>query len=102
APAGLRIGRAPSADRREADWGKATVVASGPGSCGGLCGMTTACIADAMKVESCVAPTSDCTAMCGSSDVCYQGACVKQIAAATVEDTPGGTGLYVSLVVLPD
>src|SRR5205823_5089331 len=97
----LRLARASSPDPISGQW-TTKVIASAAGSCGGLCTTGMACIADAMKVESCVAPTTDCTATCSGSDVCYMAACTKTVAAPTVLDTPDGTGLYVSLAVLAD
>jgi hypothetical protein len=51
----------------------------------------------------CVAPTSDCTPACDAmTEVCSAGACRAKIDEPTVLTPPSGTGLYVSLVVLPD
>src|SRR3569623_1735638 len=71
----------------EADWALSTI-ASAPGSCGGLCTGGTSCVADAMKVESCVAPTTDCTPACATGDVCIMGTCTTAIVDPMLDDIP--------------
>ncbi|MDB4953956.1 MAG: hypothetical protein JWO36_1525 [Myxococcales bacterium] len=101
----LRLVRASQPDPQSASEWTATPakIASAPGSCAGACG-SQACIAGATAADPqvCITPTSDCTAACASTDVCHAGACVAKIPDPTVAVIPGGSGLYVSLVVLPD
>ncbi|HSN28962.1 MAG TPA: hypothetical protein VLT45_21895 [Kofleriaceae bacterium] len=98
----LKLARTGTSDPHgESDWSLSTI-ASAPGTCGGLCGAGTACVADAMKIESCVATTSDCTTACGTGDVCVMGSCVTEIVDPMIDDIPAGTGLWVSLNVMPD
>ncbi len=98
----LKLARTGSSDPHgESDWSLSTI-ASAPGTCGGLCGAGTACVADAMKIESCVATTNDCTTACGTGDVCIMGACATEIVDPMIDDIPMGTGLWVSLNVMPD
>jgi hypothetical protein len=84
-----------------ADW-QITTISTAPGSCGGICAAGTSCVADAMGVQSCVAPTTDCTTACMTGDVCISGTCTTEIDDPMIDDIPTGTGLWVSLVVLPD
>jgi hypothetical protein len=99
----LRLVRSASSEPDGADEWTSSVIASAPGSCGGLCG-SQACIAGANDgdPEVCVSPTSDCAGSCGSDQVCSAGACRDVIAKPTLLMPPRGTGLWVNLVVLPD
>jgi uncharacterized protein (TIGR03382 family) len=98
----LRLARATKANPSSAsDW-QMSKIASADGSCGGICASGKSCVADAMKVQSCVAPTTDCTTACGSGDVCISGTCTTEIVDPMIDDIPTGTGLWVTLVVLPD
>jgi hypothetical protein len=99
----LRLARARSKDPGDGDW-SITVVASAPGSCAGQCGAGLACVAGvaAGDPESCVAESAGCTPACGAGDVCAAGACRTEVAAPTVAQLATGTGLFASLVVLPD
>jgi MYXO-CTERM domain-containing protein len=98
----LRLARAGKADPQVmSDWTIFTI-ASAPGSCGGLCDGGTSCVADAMGIESCVAPTTDCSAACATGDVCVSGSCVTEVVDPMLDQPPQGTGLFVSLVTLPD
>jgi len=99
----LRLARASKKDPGEADW-STTVVASAPGSCAGLCGAGLSCVAGAVAAdpERCVAPTTDCAPACGTGDVCAARACLTEVADPNVADLATGTGLFASLVVLPD
>jgi hypothetical protein len=99
----LRLARASSKDPGEGDW-SITVVASAPGSCAGLCGAGLACVAGvaAGDPESCVSQTADCTPACGAGAVCSARACRTEIASPTVAQLATGTGLFASLVILPD
>ena len=98
----LRLARAGKADPQvDSDWTISTI-ASAPGSCGGLCDSGQACVADAMGIESCVAPTTDCSAACGTGDVCVNAACVTEVVDPMIDQPPQGTGLFVSLVTLPE
>jgi hypothetical protein len=100
----LRLARANSANPASAgDWSSA-LIASAPGSCGGICGSGEVCVvgAAATDPQSCVAPTTDCTATCADTEACVMGACRERIDAPKILQPPLGTGLYVSLVTLSD
>jgi len=99
----LRLARAGKADPGEADW-STSVVTSAPGSCAGLCGAGQACVAGATAAdpERCVAPTADCAAACAVGEVCSAKACVAELAEPKVAELATGTGLFASLVALPD
>jgi len=55
-----------------------------------------------MMQTSPVAPTTDCTTACATGDVCIMGTCTTEVVDPMLDDIPAGTGLFVSLVVLPD
>ena len=97
----LRIARS-SAKTPEAqnDW-TSHPVASGIGSCGGLCPGGEACI-DTAEGQTCTATTTDCTAQCATSEACVAGSCVAAYAEPTIATPVRGAGMYVSLVVLKD
>ena len=99
----LRLIRATAAQPGSSDW-SSTTIATGVGTCAGLCGAGTACIAGkaAADPQTCTAVTSDCTAACASSDVCIAGTCTKALAKSTVIQLASGTGLYVNLGAMPD
>ena len=99
----LRVARASNSTPSMSDW-NIVQVASAPGTCAGLCGTGESCVAPAtaMDSETCVAPTSDCTTACSATQVCVAKTCRAAIADPTVEDLASGTGLFVSLVVMPD
>jgi MYXO-CTERM domain-containing protein len=82
------------------DW-TSVVVASGIGSCGGLCSGGEACV-DTAEGQTCTLTTSDCTAQCETTEACVAGACVAAYGEPTVETPVRGAGMYVSLVALPD
>ncbi len=97
----LRLARATGTDPQSAtDWTISTV-ASEIGSCAGVCATGDSCIAGS-DAQSCITPTNDCTAGCGSADVCSNGACVAAVADPVVYDIPTGTGLFDSPVLLGD
>ena len=99
----LRLARAANADPAStSDWAE-TVIASGTGTCAGLCGAQS-CLAGATATDPqiCVTPTSDCTAACATGDVCSAATCQTVIVDPQLDDIPTGTGLFVSLVLLPD
>ncbi len=103
----LRLARATSATPQSvSDWTTGITIASGPGTCAGLCGAGETCVesATAGDPQSCVAATNDCSPGCGSGDVCNAGACVTEVAAPATEldDIPTGTGLFVSMGVMSD
>ena len=101
----LRLARAAVTTPGMSDWHTAPVpVAVAPGTCAGLCSAGTTCAAPATAgdPESCLAATSDCTTACSTTQVCHAGACLTTVADPTVSDLPTGTGLFASLVVLPD
>ncbi len=98
----LRIARSGAREPGDTDW-TSHVVATAPGSCAGLCGTGEACVVDgASGFEACKAVTSDCPAACGDGDACIAGTCTASIATPSFATVPSGTGLHVSLVVLPD
>jgi MYXO-CTERM domain-containing protein len=96
----LRIARASSATPSEGDW-STHFVASGVGTCAGLCPVGEACIAG-VEGPTCASVTSDCSATCADTEACIGGACTEAIADPTVADIATGTGLFARLVVLPD
>lgn len=98
----LRIARAGAREPGASDW-TSHVVAAAPGTCAGRCGGGEACVLDdASGFEACKAVTTDCAGTCGDGDACIGGACVEEIPAPTANTLASGTGLFVSLVVLPD
>ncbi|HVK76234.1 MAG TPA: hypothetical protein VM734_23065 [Kofleriaceae bacterium] len=100
----LRLARAGSASPNDpGDW-TITTIASAPTSCAGRCGDLT-CVAPVMagEPETCVAPTTDCTATCdGDTQACVAGACRDVIGSPKVQTPPRGTGLYANLLALAD
>ena len=96
----LRLARASTASPDSSSRWTTSVIASGRGTCAGLCGSGEACIA-VMDGQACTAVTSDCAASCASDEACVAGACTEKIQ-ATVADIGTGTGLFVSLVALLD
>ncbi|CAN5890610.1 hypothetical protein BH11MYX3_BH11MYX3_37810 [soil metagenome] len=99
----LRLIRASAGQPDASDWSSSTI-ATGVGTCAGLCGAGQACIAGAAVTdpETCTAVTTDCTAACASGDVCIAGACTAELAKPTVAQLATGTGLYVNLGAMPD
>jgi hypothetical protein len=99
----LRLARARSKDPGAGDW-SITVITSAPGTCAGLCGAGLACVVGvaADDPQSCVRQTTDCTPACSAAEVCAAGACRAEIAAPAVAELATGTGLFASLVALPD
>jgi len=99
----LRLLRAGSSDPKANEWSSATI-ATGAGTCAGLCEGGKACIAGAATTDPqvCTAITSDCASACGSGDVCIATKCVTPLAKPTVTQLATGTGLYVNLVTEPD
>jgi hypothetical protein len=99
----LRLARASSAEPGEGDW-TAGAIATGVGTCAGLCGPGTACIAGAAAgdPQTCTMITTDCTAQCASGDVCIAGSCTTPLVKPTVAQLASGTGLWVTLNLMPD
>ena len=99
----LRLARAATATPGMSDWTTSKVI-DAPGSCAGLCSTGTTCAAPATAgdPQTCLAATSDCAAACSSTQVCHAGACLAVVADPMLLDIPTGTGLFASLVVLPD
>jgi hypothetical protein len=99
----LRLARAASAEPDNNDW-STSVITTSTGTCAGLCGAGTACIAPATvgDPEVCRAITSDCTSACSSGDVCIAGSCTAPIAKPTVAQLASGSGVYVTLNTMPD
>jgi hypothetical protein len=99
----LQLARASKAEPGSpTDWAISTI-ASAPGSCAGLCTGGQVCVAGAAAgdPQTCATPGT-CSASCGSGTACVNNACVTVLADPMIDDVPGGTGLFVSLVVLPD
>ncbi len=98
----LRLARSKSAEPDAQDW-TTSVIASAPGSCGGLCGRQSCIVgATADDPQVCVTASTDCTSACADTEVCSAGACREVVGEPKLLAPPLGTGLYVSLVVLPD
>ena len=99
----LRVARATSATpTTESEWMIAKI-ATKPGSCAGLCSAGDACIAaTTTDPQTCIMPTTDCGSACSMTQACSMGACIDTVADDMLDVPPLGTGLYVSLVVLPD
>ncbi len=99
----LRLARASAALPASAgDW-SISVLASAPASCGGLCGSQT-CVAPAAEggPEVCASPSGTCSPECGDDQVCVAGGCRDEVAARRYQDLPGGTGLFATVMLLPD
>jgi MYXO-CTERM domain-containing protein len=99
----LRLARATSAQPSgPGDW-NISALATAPSSCGGMCG-SQHCVAPAMDgaPETCAAESGTCTAACGDTQVCVGGACRDEVPDPKVEDLPGGTGLFPTLLLMPD
>lgn len=99
----LRLLRASSAEPDLNDWSTATI-ATATGTCAGLCGAGSACIAPATvgDPETCTATTTDCTSACSSGDVCIAASCTTPLVAPTVVQLASGTGIYATLDTMPD
>jgi hypothetical protein len=97
----LRLARATTMDPQSASDFTITTVASAVGSCAGICDATDSCIAGS-DGDVCITPTSDCSAACGSGDVCSNGACVAALPDPMIYDIPTGTGVFPSPVLLSD
>ena len=99
----LRIARSGNANPEGAgDWTHA-LIAAAPGTCGGLCGGQS-CVAGVATTDpqECVTASTDCGTACSATEVCVTGACRAFIDEPKVVALPGGTGLYVSLVMMFD
>jgi hypothetical protein len=99
----LRLARASSAQpNNPGDWNIATL-ATAPSSCAGMCG-SQHCIAPAMDglPETCAAVSGTCNPACADTDVCVAGVCRTEVPDPKVEDIPGGTGLFPTLLLMPD
>lgn len=99
----LRLKRASSAEPNLSDW-STSLIASTTGTCAGLCGAGTACIAadTAGDPEVCTPIANNCPAACDSGDVCIAGGCTTPLAAPTVATLASGSGMYVTLNTMPD
>src|SRR5690606_10364029 len=91
----LRLVRAASANPNQTSAWTSHVLASAPGSCGGLCG-SDVCVVGAADGDPqvCATATTDCTGTCGDDEVCVAGACRTVVPEPTVTQPPLGTGLY--------
>jgi hypothetical protein len=99
----LKIVRSASSEPDGANDWTAKTIASAPASCGGLCGGQVCVVgATATDPQTCVSPTTDCTATCATTEACSAGSCREVVPEPTLLGPPKGTGLWVSLVVLPD
>ncbi len=97
----LRFARASTnSPASPSDW-VVNAIATGVGSCGGLCGAGEACV-DTMEGQTCTAIANDCTATCADTEACIAGACVAAFAEPEIVDLATGTGLFVDLVLLND
>lgn len=99
----LRLKRASSAEPDISDW-STSLIATSTGTCAGLCGAGTACLAAATAgdPEVCTPVTNDCTSACSSGDVCIAGSCTTPLVAPTVASLATGSGMYVTLNTMPD
>ncbi|MFN0250392.1 MAG: MYXO-CTERM sorting domain-containing protein [Kofleriaceae bacterium] len=98
----LRVARSLVVTPEDAsDW-SISLVAQAPGSCAGLCGSGSACIADDTGLEMCIAEASNCPSSCDPGDACIAGSCTAEVGAPTTAVLAKGTGLFPSLVVLSD
>lgn len=99
----LRLARSDSAQpNNPGNWSIATI-ASGPASCGGLCGAGQACVVGAAEgdPQTC-APLDNCTPECGDGQACVGGTCREEIPDPKVEDLPGGSGLFPTVLLMAD
>src|SRR5262249_50924610 len=96
----LRVARAGSQNPGESEWSSHTV-ATAVGTCAGLCGAGEACVAGTGG-QTCIAPTADCTTACAADEACNSGTCTPAFAEPEVATLASGTGLFASLVALPD
>jgi hypothetical protein len=96
----LRVARAGSQNPGESEWSSHTV-ATAVGTCAGLCGAGEACVAGTGG-QTCIAPTADCTTACAADEACNSGTCTPAFAEPEVATLASGTGLFASLVGLPD
>ena len=98
----LRVARGLVVNPEDAsDW-SISLVAQAPGSCAGLCGTNAACIADDAGLETCTPVASSCPSSCDTGQACIAGSCTDELLAPTTAVLAKGTGLFPSLVVLPD
>ena len=98
----LRIARSNVVNPEDANDWSITLIAQAPGSCAGLCGSSEACIADDTGLETCTAVASSCSPSCDTGQACIAGACTDAVQPPTTAVLAKGTGLFPSLVVLPD
>ena len=98
----LRIARSNVIVPEDANDWSISLVAQAPGSCAGLCGSSEACIDDGAGLETCTAVASNCPASCDTGQACIAGACTDEVVVPTTTVLAKGTGLFSSLVVLPD
>ncbi|MGE0398314.1 MAG: hypothetical protein AB7T06_16540 [Kofleriaceae bacterium] len=98
----FRIARANVVNPEGPDDWSTSLIAQAPGSCAGICATGSACIADDAGVEMCVAETSDCANGCDANQACIAGSCTDELLAPTTAVLARGTGLFSSVVVLPD
>lgn len=99
----LRFARATNPAPTDGNW-TVTTLATAIGSCAGRCGDGRVCLAGAAAGddETCATPTADCAAACADDEACVAGTCRAAIPTPTAVDLPQGTGLFATLVTLPD
>ena len=97
----LRLAHAKSPIPGAGDW-TITKIASGVGTCAGLCDAGTKCAMPASEPQQCLAASTDCTSACTTSQVCHAGTCLDVIADDMLIDVPQGTGLFPTLLSLAD
>jgi MYXO-CTERM domain-containing protein len=99
----LRLARADSAQPNNPGNWTISTLASAPASCGGLCGSGQDCVVGATETDPQTCGTVDnCTPQCGDGDACIGGACREEVPDPKVEDLPGGTGLFPSVLLMAD
>jgi hypothetical protein len=99
----LRLARAGSATPSGPSNWTITTLASAPASCGGLCGSGQACVVGAADGDPQIcAPLGNGCTDCGDGSVCIDGACREEVPDPKVEDLPGGTGLFPTVLLMPD
>lgn len=99
----LRLARASAPQpNNPGDWNISTL-ATAPASCAGLCG-SDACVVPAADgdPQTCVSPSGTCNPTCADTEVCVASACREEVPDPKVEDIPGGTGLFPTLLLMPD
>ncbi len=96
----LRLARStPNQPVGESDW-TTYVLAKVAGSCAGLCGAGSECVAE--TPERCIAPAPSCSPACGEGTACADGTCIDIVPDPKVVQLAGGAGLFATIVIMPD